>query len=280
MKRKLIKQGKGGFTVTLPIGWVRKSNLDGGEELEVQEVDQGIIISSEKQQKEKEITLSVVESSPSRIRTMLSSAYRRGYTTVILASKTDLSFTVINKIVDSLLGFVIVEQKKNKVVIKNVMKDDTDNVESILAKYFVTIHYLQQQVISDGKESEIRSLHQSIIKLRDYCQRMIHLTAFGGDKCYEYNTLVFVAEKIAANYFDLTGKKLGNMEVASLKEKSILFSKLQQSLLGKDLEKAIRLNNNMSTMRKKELQKKIHPVIFSLTERLFALSSRTVGILI
>ena len=164
MKRKLIKQGKGGFTVTLPISWVRENNLKGGEELEVQEKEEGINISSEKQQNEKEVTLSVSESNHSRIRTMLSSAYRRGYTTVILISKTKLSFTVINKIVDSLLGFVIVEQKDKRVIIKNVMKDDTENVESILAKYFVTIHYLQQQVISRGKESEIKSLHQSTIK--------------------------------------------------------------------------------------------------------------------
>jgi len=44
MKRKIIKQGHNTLTITLPSEWVKKLNLNAGDEIEVYERDSGLVI--------------------------------------------------------------------------------------------------------------------------------------------------------------------------------------------------------------------------------------------
>src|SRR3989339_831343 len=105
MKRKLIKQGLGGYTVTVPISWVRKHSLDSDREVVVVEEEGKIIISADDIQKQqKEMTLEISNQDEMHIRTALSSAYRRGFDKILLTSSHKIPFVEINSIVDSLLG--------------------------------------------------------------------------------------------------------------------------------------------------------------------------------
>lgn len=278
--RKLIKQGHQGLTVTLPIKWVRKYNLKGGGEINLEETDQGLLFSTKGNIKNKELNLFVDETNKSRIRTIISSAYRRGFNKVTLKTKNKFSFLEINQIVDSLIGFVITEQYEQKIVIENVMKDQFEHVESILNKLFVTTKYLQSKVISGEKnDAEIIQLKMSILKLRDYAQRMIHLNNYGGDKSYEFHSLVLLTEKFSSGFVKLYNS-------GKIKDKSSIeiiikqFSELITIFNKKDIQKAIKLNDYISKLKHKNLTRKVDGPIFIITEYLFGISSRIVGILV
>ena len=47
MKRKLIKQGLGGYTIYLPKKWIDRKGLKEGEEINVVETDAGLVIGSD-----------------------------------------------------------------------------------------------------------------------------------------------------------------------------------------------------------------------------------------
>jgi phosphate uptake regulator len=274
MRRKLIKQGMGGYTITLPIKWVRELNLEAGTELDVKETDEGLLIAKEGKKKIKEIFIEIKAENKSRLRTVISSAYRRGYDKVTIKIANQVSFVEINSIVDSLIGFVITDQTENKVIIKNIMNNDFEGVSAIIKKLFITVSYYQKEIIKylkhGGSEAELKQLKKSIIKLRDYAQRSIHLTNFEGDRVFEYNTLIFVIEKLAGNFADCMKKKI------KLDKYVELFSEIQSNLFKKDLKAAIKLTNKLSKLRKE----KIHSPEAVILDNLFSASSRVVGILI
>ena len=213
MKRKLIKQGLGGVTVTLPIRWLRELNLDAGAEVEVTETEHGILISSEAlagKKKTKELLLKKDEQG--RLRTILSSLYRQGYDEIILNFESPFSLNDITKIVDSLMGYLITEQTDKRIIIKNAFKEDFEGINPIMGKMFITTAFFLKQIWSylNGekiKEEELMSVRNSIIKLRDYAQRMINVQQFEKEKNYEYHLLVFTLEKIVSNCNNLIPQK-------------------------------------------------------------------------
>lgn len=285
MKRKLIKQGGGGgLTFYVPKKWADKRRLKAGDEINIEETEEDLLVSSTAKKRLKKIEIEIEKEDKLRIRTIISSAYRRGYDQVTLKSKYGFSFVEINQIIDSLIGYVITEQDDNKIIIKNIMADDFEDVSAILNKLLITIKFFISAVIeylesSNKDKSELSELMKSIMKSRDYCQRMIHLTTYAGDKCYEYNTLVFIAEKIAGNFNDLLHLKLKKRNlIVELKKRYDLFSKLYTALMKKNINMAIKLNDNLSKL-KINLKGEI-PIIGVITENLFSLSSRIIGILI
>ena len=53
MKRKIIKQGHNTLTVTLPSDWVKKLNLKSGDEIDVLENENSLILNGFEKNKEK-----------------------------------------------------------------------------------------------------------------------------------------------------------------------------------------------------------------------------------
>ncbi len=279
MKRKLIKQGGGGLTFYVPKKWTDKQNLKAGDELNIQESDNELHISAQDKTKQlKELTVKIAKENKNRIRTIISSAYRRGYDQIYLVTEHDMSLVEINHIVDTLLGFVVTEQTEKRIVIKNIMADNFEDTDAIINKLFITIKFFMQAVIdyieSGGKDSELIELSKSIIKLRDYSQRMIHITEHGDDRSYEYHTLVFVAEKLAGNFKQLIRNKPKNKKDC-LKELDLVydyFSTLFEAYLKRKIESVININ--------KELNKKTKENDCVMLENLFSISSRLISILI
>ena len=119
MKRKLIGQGAGGVTVTLPINWIREFSLEPGSEVDVSQVDAGILISGVGLKKEKSLQLDLSPYDHRMILNFLNQSYRLGYDTLILTYTTEAQYQSIAKITtDTLLGFEIVEKKPKSCVLQ------------------------------------------------------------------------------------------------------------------------------------------------------------------
>jgi phosphate uptake regulator len=285
MKRRLIKQGQGGYTITLPIKWIRRLNLDTKTELDVSETDEGLLISENRQRKKKEIFIRIDDQNKNRLRTVIASAYRRGFDKVTLKTTKKFSFIEVNQIVNSLVGFIITDQDNQKIVIKNMLEDDPENVPALLNKFFITTKFFQKEVVehlteNNKKESELKELKKSIMKLRDYCQRSINIASYGGDKSYEYNTLIFLVEKIAGNFSDCLLSNNKKELVSSLNKYIELFENIHSNLNKKNLAGAITLTNKLTLMRKKQLNLNQPALLAVILDQLFSASSRVIGILI
>jgi len=273
MKRKLIGQGRAGsVTVYLPKKWVDKQKLASGDEIFVDETNGNLLISSKEKKPEKKVMrTNLEEHDPSRLRTLIASAYRRGYDEITLTSKQTFSLVDINRVVDSLLGFVLVEQTENKVVIKNTISGEFENAASLINKLFFTAKTIAVMALEKKPSSQVEELKRSAIKLRDYCQRQIHLTTYKGDMSYEYHTLVFLLEKTAAEFFRYyTLKKNADPSLVDL------FQEIHSAYLKKDIQVAIRLSKKIDNLRNKALLES-DAMKLVILNRLFSLASRLVG---
>ena len=84
MRRKLIKQGLGGLTFYVPKKWSERLNLKPGDEIDVEEDGNTLMITPEKIIKNEKITINTTEMNDNSLKIALVSAYWQGFETIIL----------------------------------------------------------------------------------------------------------------------------------------------------------------------------------------------------
>lgn len=252
MKRKLIKQGLGGYTLSLPVDWIRTRNLNYGDEIDVyEEKDKLIIGGIGKNFKKKEIVIDNLNKSV--IRTLLASYYRLGYHEIILKFKESQPYSLLQEIVQTLIGYEIISQTKDTCIIRDIMKEEDETSFSLINKLFQSINLLYDYAIENTEKRdmiEINALRQNIQRLRDYTLRKIRIE--DNAESFELYSFVVTLEKISGDYFYIakTNKKLTE------KIKNIFFE-LQQKL--KEMHKIfLNKNFNLANTLHSHLLKEIH----------------------
>ncbi|MEA3430275.1 MAG: hypothetical protein U9R08_03305 [Nanoarchaeota archaeon] len=168
MKRKLIKQGGGGFTFYLPKKWADKRGLKAGDEISLREVKDSLIINGTDLRK-KEISSKDVNMTTAY--EFLLAAHINGFDKITIKTKDPKLKKEIERVVDGfLLGFEIIS-KDEKVVIENVA-EPTDKFENIVRRLWLMIKELERRIGSE----QIKDFEQEKVKLDKYatfCMRTI-----------------------------------------------------------------------------------------------------------
>jgi antitoxin component of MazEF toxin-antitoxin module len=228
MRRKLIKQGNDALTITLPAKWLKSKNLKAGDEIEVDEDEQKLLISGTGEAELKTKTISLEDTSQNHLRSLISSAYKAGYDEIVLKSKQTLKLSQLNEIINTFTGLEIVSQEKNKLVIKSFLKVD-ENAEPLIIKMFQISKLVTDNLDQDWGKVDFNNLEvlvsSNLRKLRDHCLRTIQINKFAGDKSYDYYDLVTILEKIAAEFLNLA-----RSISASKLSKTDLFTELKELL--------------------------------------------------
>ncbi|MFA6888095.1 MAG: AbrB/MazE/SpoVT family DNA-binding domain-containing protein [Candidatus Woesearchaeota archaeon] len=207
MKRKLIKQGLGAVTITLPIQWVKERNLSAGTEVDVNETDEGILISSQFLKKEKAITVDVSSYNDRMIMNMIYQSYRLGYDTIILLFANEEQYEAIQRITPTLIGFEITERKQNSCVLQNIAEPNEDKFEIMLRKIFLqTLQFseeIKNYLTTGNSEKKFIDEKLQIDKLTNYARRAIIRTKQGGNKASLLYEIVSKLSIISHGYFYL-----------------------------------------------------------------------------
>ena len=292
MKRKLIKQGLGGLTFYVPKKWTDRLHLKPGDEIDIEEDGNTLMIRPEKILKDEKITINTTEMNDNSLKIALVSAYWQGFETINLISKEPFHIVRVNRLVESLVGLVITDQSDNKIIIKNVASENIEDVDKIINKIFITTHYQITKAIElfEGDPShieEINELKKAVTKQGNYCRRIIFSTNFGKSKSYEYNTIILLLKKIASilNRFCSSYNKLNPKFKKKTKTYLVKidgwFLQLQKCYLKSDIKTALKMHELMAAERDKLYVSGDYPPALSvLIEFMFSLSSRIVSVLI
>jgi phosphate uptake regulator len=208
MLRKLVKQGRDALTLTVPAKWVKERNLKVGDEVSISIDRSNLIVSSDLKHVPKKIGFSIDKSKKEFIRTLISGAYRRGFDEISVSFDNPDDAIKIQDACTSLIGCNVVDHSKNIIIIKVMAGENDEEFPKQLNKMFQTLKFLSSSLKEHlggvkKKEEELSLIRKQLIKLRDHCQRTLNVTGFGGDKRVEYNTLIFLIEKVGAEYFRL-----------------------------------------------------------------------------
>ena len=158
MKRKLIKQGMGALTITLPRSWISKYELKSGDEVEVDEQEKTLLLRLDgKSDILRKTEISIDNFDQVLIWRFFTGVYRSGYDEIILRFsdiekfyEVELSsfgilekkikirtIEVIQDVVSRCVGMEIVNQGKNFCVIKDLGETGEKKFDDALRNFFL-----------------------------------------------------------------------------------------------------------------------------------------------
>ena len=179
MKRKVIKQGKQAFTITLPVKWIRENKIDANTELQVSENQKSLTISTDNASVEQKTKVDLHETDHLNVYRHLSSAYAKGIDELEIRTNEDLSKIII-KAVSQLPGFALISQDKEKYVIKDFGIKGYENLDEIFKRVFQMVLSFFDSAIKDvfGKNEEtldgLRLRDREVNKFCLFLQRSIN----------------------------------------------------------------------------------------------------------
>jgi len=177
MKRKLVKQGAATMMISLPAKWIKEFSLKKGDEIDLIEVKDNLVISKEgvEERKKTEITLTKDKAG---IRTLITNAYRSGYDIIKVNYINESQLEVIrNALRNYLLGYDITKKKKGFCIIENITEPSPQQFDALINKIFFNIKELisltkkrleGKKVLEDFREITLR-IHQ----YDSFCRRVV-----------------------------------------------------------------------------------------------------------
>ncbi|WP_336327221.1 AbrB/MazE/SpoVT family DNA-binding domain-containing protein [Halovenus sp. HT40] len=179
--RKLQQVGSSTLAVTLPVDWVEKQGLSKGDEVVVQRDESGgslLVVPNDPHENEQSVEIDADEFSPEQFRQVLLTQYILGRHQVTVTSSDGLSneqFNVVIELEQQLMGFGVVEQTQQRVVIRcsvAVKEFDIRNLLERLARTeagiraaAVSVALGEQETLPDRQEQQLWRLFCLFLRL-------------------------------------------------------------------------------------------------------------------
>ena len=180
MKRSVILMGGRTFVLSLPSQWVKKYSIQKGEELDLEENGNSIIVRTDKFSSGKEVELDF-----SNLDIVLGRAvgaiYKAGYAKAKIHFKTKEQLQKIEETLQrTLIGFEITKQEKNYVVVENIVELKSGEFDASLKRLFYSLETMHDELFLALSSHDSIALQKVIDKdgqinrLADFCRRVIN----------------------------------------------------------------------------------------------------------
>jgi len=178
MKRKVIKQGNNTLTITLPKKWSEKYDVISGQEIDVEESDNSLIITSGKKVTQKPLLIDKMN--VNHCRSYISNAYKLGYDEIRVRFSSPSDLVSIQETVDKLMGFEIISNTKDSCVIKAIATIHKEEFSSMMKKAYQLNLVMFEMIQDDVKNNSLVNLltieqyNLKVISFTDFCRRLIN----------------------------------------------------------------------------------------------------------
>ena len=182
MRRKVIKQARQAYTVTLPIEWVREHGIEKKAEVDVDIIENSLLITSLNKTKGESVRFSAEGLSERNLYVHLASLYSRGVDEVIVETSKDIS-TEITRSLRNLLGFVLIEQREKEYCLRDLGLS-YPQLDDIFKRVFQMVILFYEAAFKDifGFQQEtLDSLKMRDIEVNKFClylQRAINKKSY------------------------------------------------------------------------------------------------------
>jgi len=180
MKRKVVKQGAATLTISLPLGWAKKFKLDSGDELEVDERGNDLLVSAVKSKVVSLRQLDLTDLDPLINRCFLS-LYINGHDEVKFTFKNPELIKQVQKVCGELIGFEIVEAGRSYCIVKQIAAETEQDFDVIIRRLYLLLKGIFEdgaKVISEKKnEASLNALiarDLDVNKFSNFCLRHLN----------------------------------------------------------------------------------------------------------
>ncbi len=284
MERKLIKQGKGGFTIYLPKKWVDSKNLKEGEAVDVAEFENGLFVSSESK-KHKTCSLILDEEGRSDVKNILTHAYRRGFDRISISGLDNKSFNIIEATIkEQLPGLEVTEHRDDACVLESLSDPTDQKYEALVRFLFFIIKETQQIILKDFETNRLSRFKEIEERTRKHdrlvylCRRILSKELYSHNAVLEWELLTFLMHIQHGLYYLYQhaaeeGVKKESEIITLLKELVAYFDLFYNAYYKREISSIHRLNSLKFKFQLGEcielLKKTKNPVIASYIRELF-----------
>jgi antitoxin component of MazEF toxin-antitoxin module len=195
MKRKVNRVGQNTLTISIPTGFVKKHNIKQGDELEIDEQGNTLLMSKETGSRpRKKASICLDKFNKFMTTRVLHELYRQG------VEEIELTFNIqtlydhknnnevkledhIKKTIDRFIGMEIVSQTKNKILLESLMnKEEYEKMDVVKNRIFFLIKEFTNEFVNamgeDFKRFHEKSYdyHDHIVKFMLYYFRMLNFS--------------------------------------------------------------------------------------------------------
>jgi phosphate uptake regulator len=191
MRRKVIRQGHNTFTVSLPKKWCDSHNLKEGEEIDIGEKGDLLILSKEAYRGTGEIDIDITGLERGAIMLLIESLYTYGYGNIKLTTKDakiqdymhkkEIAVSsVIQNAISRLIGAELVNSSKNSFEIEVLIEDSQEKFDVTLRRLFLLIISMFESFIEGirkkdkSKMEAVETEHINIKKFSNYALRLLN----------------------------------------------------------------------------------------------------------
>ncbi|MBI5389971.1 hypothetical protein HZB02_00605 [Candidatus Woesearchaeota archaeon] len=170
MHKKITAQGQKGrqsYTVTLPKEWVTEQNIDKTMTVDMQVTGDKVTVSPT-QATGQQVVLKVDAYEQSLMK-VIPSLYRMGVQQIVCLISKPEQMENVSQICGGLIGFEVVDQTKQKMVLQEITRESEENFKTILRRIFL----LLLEMTESQHEQEVLVLNKNCKRLINYCQRLI-----------------------------------------------------------------------------------------------------------
>ncbi len=204
MKRKIVKLGPATLVVSLPSRWAKEFNLKQGDELELEQQNSDLLISTEKGYKIKKETVDLTNID-ALMKRIVASKYLKGADEVEVKVDSPEKSGTIQKRVDEMIGMEIIEQGKDRLLLKD-MGSREDTFDSILKRVLFLLNQVSEESLKAIKNREtglqyLENMELNINRFTDYCFRLLNKKGhYNIRKTAVYYCILFLLEDLGDHY--------------------------------------------------------------------------------
>lgn len=204
MKRRVIEQGGITPMISLPRTWAKKFRIMKGDELEISERGKELILSTPKAIESEETAVIEIKDSQKFMGRLIFAPYRFGYNSIEIKYSDPAVALKIQKFLEQLLGFEIIQQGHNFMKIEMVAKELEGEFEKMLRRILYMTAEMAKELSKAAKENnnnkfkDIASMEIMSNKLTNFCERLLNKHGYTevGKTSFMYCT-VWTMEQIA-----------------------------------------------------------------------------------
>jgi len=179
------------MTISLPSSWTQKYNLQNGDELDVQEKNNVLIIKNDKNAEIETKTIDTNNLSP-LINRVIKGSYHLGHDEIKLVNKSPEKIDL--KILNELIGMEAVERNNQNIILKDITNTSLEQFDNMYRRLFLIL----KNTIEDGKDTkkinELIQKENDLNRVSNICLRLLNKK--GHDDYKRIPVLYYVIAKI------------------------------------------------------------------------------------
>lgn len=209
MKRKIIRHGPSTLIISLPATWVKQHNIKNGDEIDVIEDGNKLIIGSDGSAANYTMRGDVSGFKPYLIAQFLSRTYQKGYDTVHITHNNPDILLIIQEKTSDLIGFEIIEQTDKYCVIQSLAHNIDLDFDNSLRKGFLNVKIMLDTCVkayNNNDKATLQSLNPSYNQVKRYsffCMRQINKMQYAlpeiARQSHHLYDLIGVLEELASS---------------------------------------------------------------------------------